>query len=83
MFRGRVVKLHGRQRGSPEVGSCSTGVLPCIGGAPGENQVGGQHVECLVPRDSQVEETKRWSDIQAWSSKEASQEFTDEGLNLL
>lgn len=40
-------------------------------------------MECLVPRDSQVEETRRWSDIQAWSSREASQEFTNEGLNLL
>lgn len=44
-------------------------------GVPGENQVGGQCVECLVPRDSQVEETRRWSDMQAWSSREASREL--------
>lgn len=32
-------------------------------------------MECLVPRDSQVEETRRWSDMQAWSSREASREL--------
>ena len=57
---------------------------PASGGCQERTRLEGrQRVECLVPRDSQVEETRRWSDIQAWSSREASQEFTNEGLNLL
>ena len=66
-LRWCVVKLcMGGKEGGLRLARWSSGVLPRTGGRQERTSLESS-VEWSVPRDSQVDMTRRWSDIWAWS----------------